>query len=563
MDISHNLITSSTSDKKLRLFIFVGVLLITLSFAAYTHHAWEDYYITYRVSKNLATGNGLVFTIGEKVHVFTSPFNVLVPAALSFITANTSDALVLWLFRILCASLLAIAAILLFNTARKNSLTLIPSAVLLGMFALDTKIVDYTINGQEIAFMMFFLALMLNALTLRSRWSIVKIALAWAGLMWTRPDGFIYIAAIAAGFLIFNAGGAIAQNRKGLLKIYLYAGAISIALYLPWLLWAWHYYGSPIPHTISAKGYTFNSFSTGFGTLFLNFITFPLRLLLGGTSIDQTFLPIYASSFGGWHYSVYVFSRYLSILCALYWCLPFGRPQARAVSFAFMTCNFYLTHIAAYPAPWYIPSCTILAIFVFAHFLQQCLNLVSLLKDKDYKIFRQSIIFFRASAISILLITLSLLLCSAYQLRIQQREIETGNRMQIGLWLKDNAASTSDTVFLEPLGYIGYFSQLKMLDFPGLSAPEVVAAQKKLKSNLWVKLIPELRPDWLVLRPTEAGPIQKADPLLLTQLYSVAKVFDVSERLKAYRWLPGREYLAYDQTFIVFKRNKDQTQESN
>jgi len=548
-------------EQRTNLLIFAGIFIIALSFAAYTCHAWEDYYITYRVSKNLATGHGLVYTAGERVHAFTSPLNTLLPAILIIITGNTSDQLVLWLFRILCCSLLGIAAVLLFNAARENSLTLIPTAVLIGMFAMDAKIVDFSINGQEIAFMMFFIALVLNALTTCSRWIILKLGLGCAGLMWTRPDSFVYLAAIALGFLLFNAGRPIGKSRLGLLKIFFYAGIITTVLYLPWLLWTWHYFGSPVPHTIIAKGYS-AGYASGilssmdFGDLFLNFLVFPLRMLLGGTSADKTFLPTYAIPFGGWHYTVFIYSRYLSYLCAFYWCLPFGNSQARAVSFAFMISHFYLSRITAYTAPWYIPSCTILAVFVFAYIIHQALNLAILLKGKDNKNSKRLVGFVRVLAVSVLAVTLLLTLCSAYQLRIQQREIEDGNRKKVGLWLWGNAASASDSVFLEPLGYIGFFSQLKMLDYPGLCAPEVVAAQKKLQSSGWEKLIQELRPRWLVLRPDEADSIHKADPLLLTQRYSMVKIFDASERIKSYHWLPGRGYLIRDQTFLVFRLNR-------
>jgi hypothetical protein len=159
-------------------------------------------------------------------------------------------------------------------------------------------------------------------------------------------------------------------------------------------------------------------------------------------------------------------------------------------------------------------------------------------------------------AASALPVTLLLTLCVAYQLRVQQREIEDGHRKQVGRWLRQNASSTTDSVMLEPLGYIGFFSQLKMLDSPGLCAPEVVAAEKKLKSISWAVLIPELQPGWLVLRSSEANLLQSIAPDLLTNRYSAAKVFDASERLASYRWLPGRGYLEYDKTFIVFRRKR-------
>ena len=556
------------SGRRTGLLIFMGVFIAAMVFAAYTSHAWEDYYITYRASKNLATGFGPVYTIGERVQAFTSPLNMLLPAVLSIITGNKSDQLVLWLFRILCSSLLGMAAVLLFNAARKNSLTLIPAAVLIGMFAMDAKIVDFSINGQEIAFMMFFIALVLNALTTRSRWIILKLGLGCAGLMWTRPDGFIYIIAIALGFLLFDAGRPIGQSRWGLFKIFFYAGIIAIVLYLPWFLWSWSYFGSPIPHTIIAKGYTAKGYtsdilsSVKFGELFLNFITFPFQILSGNTSVNETFLPTYTVPFGGWHYSVFIYSYYLSYICALYWCLPFGNPQARAVSFAFMIGNFYLTYITAYTAQWYIPNCAVLAIFVFAYIVHQLLNLASKLKVNDDKNSRRLTNLARISVVSVLAATLLLTVCSAYQMRIQQREIEDGNRKKVGLWLREHAASASDSVFLESLGYIGYFSQLKMLDYPGLCAPEVVAAQKKLQSSDWAKLISQLRPDWLVLRPDEADLIHQSD-LLLTRQYLQVKIFDASKRLESYRWLPGRGYLMRDQTFVVYKLNKTAAAEPN
>ena len=494
--------------------------------------------------------------MGERVQAFTSPINVLVPAALSIITGNTSDGLVLWLFRIVSAAVLAAAAVLLFEIARKNSLTLIPVAVMVGLFGLDAKIVDFSINGQETAFMMFFLALSLHALTVPSRWTILKLGLAWAGLMWTRPDGFIYFGAVALGFVLFNAGQTIARSRLGLLKVFLCAGAITTVLYSPWVLWAWHYYGSPIPHTITAKGYVFGVLTPHSGSRLINVLTFPIRLLLGDTAADGTFLPAYASALGGWHWTAMLYGKCLAYICAFYWCVPSGRPTARAVSFAFLLSQYYLSDIACYPAPWYVSNCAILAIFVLAHAAQHGLDFAASLKGRDDLFCRRATAGIRGLGILILSATLLLTLCAAYQLRIQQRLIEDGHRKQIGLWLRQNASSPSDSVFLEPLGYIGYFSQLKMLDWPGLCAPEVVAAEKKLHTSVSAELIKELRPDWLVLRWQQVARITQTHPPLLTEDYSTVKVFDVTERIAAYHWLPGREYLTDDQTFAVFKRNK-------
>jgi hypothetical protein len=71
------------SPEKIIAFCVVAVGVV---FAVATQHAWEDYWITFRISRNFATGHGLVFTPGDKLHVFTSPLGVLLPACLSGIS---------------------------------------------------------------------------------------------------------------------------------------------------------------------------------------------------------------------------------------------------------------------------------------------------------------------------------------------------------------------------------------------------------------------------------------------------------------------------------------------
>src|SRR5258708_37853159 len=100
---------------KPELMVAAGVLLVTLTFAIYTQHAWEDYWGNFRISRNLATGHGLVFTLGERLHTFTSPLGVLLPAGFSWITGNQSDDLVLWLFRFVSIAALAVGMVLFFR----------------------------------------------------------------------------------------------------------------------------------------------------------------------------------------------------------------------------------------------------------------------------------------------------------------------------------------------------------------------------------------------------------------------------------------------------------------
>jgi len=534
--------------RKISCAVFLVTFLIAIAFAAYTKHAWEDYYITYRVSKNLATGHGLVFTPGQRVHAFTSPLGVLIPAGLSALAGPSSDAMVLWIFRIISAVALAAAAVLLLQVARRLSLSWLPMAFLMGMFALDAKIIDFTINGMETGLLLFFLALTLHALLAPGPLPVLQLGISWAGLMWTRPDSFIYIGGLALAAFIFFPQKGHSGTRTTLVWSLVTGGLIAAVLYLPWIAWAWNYYGSPIPNTVIAKGLN-KPYLTA--DLLPSLLLYPFLSLLYKGSMAAAFLPPYAV--GGWPDWLTLWSRALAWPSAVAWVVPGLARPIRAVSLALMIGFFYLDEISPFPYPWYLPTCTVLSIFVLAGILQNVSAWFENVYREKTGFFTSKVVFSSVVALS-LAMTLALTCLAAYQLRVQQKLIEEGTRKQVGLWLAENARSQSDTVFLEPLGYIAFYSQLKMLDFPGLSSPEVIAARKKLGSDRAAGLIAELRPDWLVLRAAEAQRIGAGSPELLTKTYQPVKTFDVSEAVRSYRWLPGRDYLEVDQSYTIFER---------
>src|SRR5437868_10035324 len=81
----------------------VIAVIVCLGFAAFTGHAWEDYFITFRASLNLATGHGLVFQPGERVHSFTSPLGTLLPALFAFGGDENVALRALWCLRLVSA----------------------------------------------------------------------------------------------------------------------------------------------------------------------------------------------------------------------------------------------------------------------------------------------------------------------------------------------------------------------------------------------------------------------------------------------------------------------------
>jgi hypothetical protein len=143
-----------------------------------------------------------------------------------------------------------------------------------------------------------------------------------------------------------------------------------------------------------------------------------------------------------------------------------------------------------------------------------------------------------------------LLLLMAGQMKVQEAEVEMGNRKRVGDWLHEHVRP-GDRVYLEPAGYIGYFSGAHVLDWPGLVSPEVVRLRKQGYDRF--DLEGQLRPEWFVLRPFEAEAMEDKDYF---RDYEEAAVFDVTDRVgeQAYPALPGRSYLLFDAKFTVYRR---------
>jgi hypothetical protein len=106
-------------------------------------------------------------------------------------------------------------------------------------------------------------------------------------------------------------------------------------------------------------------------------------------------------------------------------------------------------------------------------------------------------------------------------------------------------------VFLEPLGYIGYFSGLAMRDTPGLCSPEVVSLRKSGVRGMGALAI-ALRTDWVVLRTNEYKGMTGAELGKFGNLYEYRGDYDARPRVEAVPFLPGRNFLRYDAHFLLW-----------
>lgn len=513
----------------------VLAVIIPLGYVLMTNHIWEDYFITFKHSKNLAEGNGLVYHPGERVHGFTSVFNTLLPALFYWLTGMTSYLPALWLYRIVSIFMYVAAGLFILRFLNKDKDTTKISLVFFALYYLFvTKTIVFATNGQEAGFFVFFVLvpLLLAYQSVFNNWKLIGIL--WAGLMYTRPDGFVYIIAMSLAALIMTGG-----DKKVIFISLFKAGLVCAAIYLPWFIFAWIYYGSPVPHTITAKSiYT------------ISLPKDPIHILSGIISsapinFSKIFLPVYPE-FGGWSYWLRLFAFFAGLFSTIYWILPHKDRLGKYLSLFFFFILMYLNLVSTIGIifSWYLTAIESLGIIVLSRGIFYFLH----------TIFKKEEIALPVSVavnILILIALTTMLFSTTLQMTVQQEVIENGQRMKIGQWLKEHA-DPGDSVFLEPLGYIGYFSGLKMYDFPGLVSPETVRVCKEKNTRNWTVIVEDLEPNWLVLR--NSGLNEVFVNVRMKEKYKHVATFDVRRQVLQYEGLPGINYLLVDSYFAIFKR---------
>jgi hypothetical protein len=261
--------------------------------------------------------------------------------------------------------------------------------------------------------------------------------------------------------------------------------------------------------------------------------------------------PIYdtlSTGDGSWPPWIHDAGFVLAAAALVYWALP-GRDRfGRMASFLAFLLFLYLSYIGevAQFAPWYYPP------LAFACLLALAAGAAGTLERLRSRAAAGAAGALGAAAVFGLLGYI--FFSSLYPLRIKQTVIEWNHRRMIGLYIKEHMAP-GDTVYLEPLGYIGYFSQAHMLDWPGLVSPEVVATRRKLgmpASASWVPVAEVLRPNWIVARIPDAQAMQSSD--ILSKNYVLMRMFDVRDQVVAAGLRPGMNVTFGESVFAVFRR---------
>ncbi|HEV2474839.1 MAG TPA: hypothetical protein VGS41_19335, partial [Chthonomonadales bacterium] len=109
----------------------------------------------------------------------------------------------------------------------------------------------------------------------------------------------------------------------------------------------------------------------------------------------------------------------------------------------------------------------------------------------------------------------------------QTQHVEDSLRIPIGLWLRGHAAR-QESILLEPIGYVGYYSHRRILDMIGLVSPEVISCYKSRRPL--AAILERFHPDWLCLRPAEVRVLGKEREPLPGSMYRYVREFHVPGR---------------------------------
>jgi hypothetical protein len=438
----------------------LAALVLRSAWKLYTHFTFEDAFITFRFARNLANGLGFVYNAHQPIYGTTTPLLTMLLAAWIKVFPNLI---------VLGSSLLGllsglVSIFLVWKLSGELHINTTPAVVVIAVLALSDKLWIHDTGGMETALVVYAM--------LATYFMLVRSRPIWAGvfaglLLWIRIDGIFWL-----GMLVL---AACWYTRQIPWKFMVSAGLV----YLPWAVFASLYFGSPIPYTISAKWVAYQTpglppFLTRFQTLVSWLTPFSLATLSPSVISWAAALTIVFSFIGALAYRRYKWFMLLPVFCLeemlrlagtgetfasryflpLFWCLMILFGLGLQAVWAALSRRFMLKPGLAYAA---------MAVYI-------CISL--------------GFSFQRAQLY-----------------RDTQYFLNDGSLKQMGIWLEKNTP-TSSTVYLEPLGYVGFYADRPMLDQVGLVTPQVVALHRQGYSLF--DMITSLDPDYAVLHCDDA-----------------------------------------------------------
>ena len=206
----------------------------------------DDAYITFRYARNLLAGNGLVYNPGEWVLGTTTPLYTLLMAALGAIFGGVQAPFpeIAWSVNAGCDALACGTLILLGFRMKRPSAGYAAALI----WAIAPMSVTFAIGGMETS---LFILLMLATFYFHSSAQTSLAAASSALSILVRPDALLFVLPLylerlrQLRWIPTGKSEPIPISWKEILS-----GFVPLAA---WFSYAWLRYGSPLPHSITAK----------------------------------------------------------------------------------------------------------------------------------------------------------------------------------------------------------------------------------------------------------------------------------------------------------------------
>ncbi len=458
---------------KNRFFIWLALGILALTFSlVYSNFIQDDAYITYRYARNLATGAGFVYNPGEPVLGTTTPLYTSLLAFFSFLThfsvvqiSKTINFLSLW-----------IGAGFLYEIGRKEGQAI---AIATSLLYITHPLLRYSV-GMESQFLVCLLILTAFTYTKR-KWSLTAILLGL--LIVTR-----YETALFALILLVHSYVGRRQRPYWIMP--------AIVIVACWLIYSFVVFETLIPLSISAK-----------------LVAIRVPFLLGGAVYWTAFVGETA------YYNLFLFFFLVGFAFLL-----IKRSMEEGYLLLLYWSAIYLLAASFFAGsfPWYyvplLPGFAIIVAYGIRSVAQIPLFQGRHRSTQDDT--RSQIIF---------LVIASSLLCIQSFFWINDWKIYRGSAfdhrltpyLQVSDWLNDHAAKEQSLATRE-IGYLGYFTDMKIIDLFGLVTPGIFPWVNEGPEATLLHTMQIYGPDFVLIDPN----VLQKDVLTGDSCYQIAQEFE-------------------------------------
>jgi len=436
---------------------------------------YEDSLISMRYARNIASGLGFVYNPGEHVLGTSTPLWTLINALyIRLFGSSTLFAFGFWLSLLLDLCSLVMIRVVLVRAG--FGLPAATAAILPA--ALFSPFVFSASSDMEIS---LFSALLAGSILAFQRRSMIASALSAGFLALCRPEGFLWL-----GLLLL----ILAWERRGLP---LQEGLVASAVVGPWLVGAELYFGHVIPHSAVAKApWTYMTLPR---VLRMGIHWLP-RTLLGLVYIEPG-LGLMRSLRGKWLVGGLAVLPILLFLAGLGAALRRRGTREMALLFAVLVC-FYTFCAPTVLFPWYgVPVSMLFYPILMLGAWRLYSNLAHAQRWKS----RLEVAIGSAACCVLALALLVGLDRMSQRLRLANQDTEHTNKA-MGVFFSSSTPKDA-RIMLEPIGYVGFYSDRYILDLAGLVSPAITRLRQQSPNDWYLRAILSFSPDYLVLRDFE------------------------------------------------------------